>query len=112
MNLLINSLAGSGLLKKDLDYHVVRPSKVLMFVFFECQNCFEYEAQLLIPYISNGRYRALRRIGLLVEAGRRKGSGPGEERLSSPEVARGLLLFPQTRARPHAFERLFARQEK
>jgi hypothetical protein len=48
----------------------------------------------------------------LLKAGRRKGSGPGEERLSLPRLARGLLLFPQTRARPHAFERLFARQEK
>jgi uncharacterized membrane protein YkgB len=53
VNLLINSLARSGLLKKDLDYHVVRASMVLIFVFFGYQKWFEYEAQVLIPYISN-----------------------------------------------------------
>jgi uncharacterized membrane protein YkgB len=47
-------LSRSGLLKKDLDYHVVRASIVLIFAFFGYQKWFEYEAQVLIPYISNG----------------------------------------------------------
>jgi uncharacterized membrane protein YkgB len=54
VNFLVNSLSRSGLLKKDLDYHVVRASIVLIFAFFGYQKWFEYEAQVLIPYISNG----------------------------------------------------------
>jgi uncharacterized membrane protein YkgB len=53
MNFLTDVLARSGLLKKDLDYHVVRASMVLIFVFFGYQKWFEYEAQVLIPYISS-----------------------------------------------------------
>jgi uncharacterized membrane protein YkgB len=53
MNFLTEFLAGSGLFKKDLDYHVVRASMVLIFVFFGYQKWFEYEAQALIPYISS-----------------------------------------------------------
>jgi uncharacterized membrane protein YkgB len=54
VNALVNSLARTGLLKEDLDYHVVRASMVLIFAFFGYQKWFEYEAQVLIPYISNG----------------------------------------------------------
>jgi uncharacterized membrane protein YkgB len=54
MNFLIKILAKSGLLKKDLDYHLVRGSMVLIYVLFGYQKWFEYEAQTLIPYISNG----------------------------------------------------------
>lgn len=54
MNALANILAKSGLLSDDLDYHVVRASMVIMFAFFGYQKWFEYEAQVLIPYISNG----------------------------------------------------------
>ncbi|WP_250625482.1 DUF417 family protein [Pinirhizobacter soli] len=54
MKSLINVLANSGLLKKDLDYHLVRASMVIMFFFFGYQKWFEYEAQTLIPFISNG----------------------------------------------------------
>jgi uncharacterized membrane protein YkgB len=53
MNFLINALTRSGLLKKDLDYHIVRASMVLIFIFFGYQKWFNYEAQVLIPYISN-----------------------------------------------------------
>jgi uncharacterized membrane protein YkgB len=38
----------------DLDYHIVRASMVIIFLFFGYQKWFEYEAQVLIPYISNG----------------------------------------------------------
>jgi Protein of unknown function, DUF417 len=54
MNSLIKILARSGLLKGDLDSHLVRGSMVLMFLLFGYQKWFEYEAQTLIPFISNG----------------------------------------------------------
>jgi uncharacterized membrane protein YkgB len=54
MNSLIKILAKSGLLKGDLDYHLVRASMVLIFLLFGYQKWFEYEAQGLIPFISNG----------------------------------------------------------
>ena len=43
-----------GLLRQDLDYHLVRFSMVVIFLFFGYQKWFDYEAQVLIPYISNG----------------------------------------------------------
>src|SRR5437667_2339300 len=54
MNTLIKILARSGLLKGDLDYHLVRASMVLIYVLFGYQKWFDYEAQGLIPFISNG----------------------------------------------------------
>ncbi len=54
MSLIIDRLANSWLTRKDLDYHLVRASMVLIFLFFGYQKWFEYEAQVLIPYISNG----------------------------------------------------------
>ena len=54
MNSLINMLTKFGLLKDDLDYHLIRASMVIIFLFFGYQKWFEYEAQTLIPYISNG----------------------------------------------------------
>jgi uncharacterized membrane protein YkgB len=54
MNYLINILSKSILTRKDLDYHLVRASMVLIFAMFGYQKWFEYEAQVLIPYISNG----------------------------------------------------------
>jgi uncharacterized membrane protein YkgB len=54
MNALLNALARTGLLRKDLDYHVVRASMVVMFFFFGYQKWWDYEAQTLIPFISNG----------------------------------------------------------
>src|SRR6185295_3204059 len=54
MNALINLLTKLGLLKEDLDYHIVRASMVILFLFFGYQKWWDYEAQVLIPYISNG----------------------------------------------------------
>ena len=54
MNALIQILSKSGLLTKDLDYHLLRASMVLIFLAFGYQKWFAYEAQILIPYISNG----------------------------------------------------------
>ena len=54
MNLLIRILTKLGLLKEDLDYHVVRASMVIIYFFFGYQKWFPYEAHALIPFISNG----------------------------------------------------------
>jgi hypothetical protein len=54
MKYLIKLCDKFGLLQSDLDYHLVRGSMVLIFLFFGYQKWFEYEAQALIPYISNG----------------------------------------------------------
>jgi uncharacterized membrane protein YkgB len=54
MNSLIKILARSGLFKGDLDYYLVRASMVVIFLLFGYQKWFEYEAQELIPFISNG----------------------------------------------------------
>jgi uncharacterized membrane protein YkgB len=54
MKLIVNSLVKLGILKKDFDYHVIRASLVLIFLFFGYQKWFEYEAQALVPYISHG----------------------------------------------------------
>src|SRR5215468_7424474 len=54
MNSLIKILARSPLLKGDLDLHLVRGSMVLIFLLFGYQKWWEYEAQTLIPFISNG----------------------------------------------------------
>src|SRR6202008_2142164 len=51
---LVRALAKSGLLRDGLDYPLVRASMVLIFLLFGYQKWFEYEAQTLIPYISNG----------------------------------------------------------
>jgi uncharacterized membrane protein YkgB len=54
MNVLIHILTRLGLMKEDLDYHLLRTSMIIIFAFFGYQKWFDYEAQVLIPYISNG----------------------------------------------------------
>ena len=54
MNWLISILTKLGLLKNDLDFHLIRASMVIIFLFFGYQKWFDYEAQALIPYISHG----------------------------------------------------------
>jgi uncharacterized membrane protein YkgB len=54
MNSLIKFLASLNVFKNDLDYHFVRASMVIIFLFFGYQKWFDYEAQALIPYISHG----------------------------------------------------------
>jgi uncharacterized membrane protein YkgB len=53
-NPLARALYRSGLLAEDLDYHVVRASMVIMFLFFGYQKWFPYEFERLVPFISNG----------------------------------------------------------
>src|ERR1700757_2554794 len=54
LNFLIRSLIKFGILKKDLDYHLLRTLMVIIALFFGYQKWFDYEAQALIPYISHG----------------------------------------------------------
>jgi uncharacterized membrane protein YkgB len=54
MNFLIRSLIRLGILKNDLDYHLLRALMVIICLFFGYQKWFDYEAQALIPYISHG----------------------------------------------------------
>src|SRR5882672_6607573 len=53
MNMFAQALT-RALFAEDLEYHLVRASMVIIFAFFGYQKWFEYEAQVLIPYISNG----------------------------------------------------------
>ena len=54
MNSLVKLLAKSPLLTPDLDYYLIRATMVIVFVLFGYQKWFEYEARVLIPYISHG----------------------------------------------------------
>src|SRR5262245_52515281 len=54
MNFIINTLIKLGIRKHDRDYHFIRASMVIIFLFFGYQKWFEYEAQALISYLSNG----------------------------------------------------------
>jgi uncharacterized membrane protein YkgB len=56
MNYIITKLIKFGILNRNLGYHVVRASMVIMFLFFGYQKWFPYEAKVLIPYISNGPF--------------------------------------------------------
>src|SRR5438132_11815996 len=53
LNPFVGILRRSGLLASDPDYHVIRASMVIIFLFFGYQKWFEYEAERLLPYISN-----------------------------------------------------------
>ncbi len=54
MTLLVNGLTKFGILKWDVDYHLIRASLVLLFLLFGYQKWFQYEADALVPYIKNG----------------------------------------------------------
>src|SRR5580698_5494021 len=58
INATLNPIVGiarrSGLLTKDLDYHIIRASMIIMFFFFGYQKWWAYEADRLVPFISNG----------------------------------------------------------
>ena len=54
MNSLFKVLVRFGVLKDDLDYHLIRASMVIIFLFFGYSKWFSYEAQGLIPLISHG----------------------------------------------------------
>ena len=54
MTFLVRALIKLGILKNDLDYHLLRASMVNIFLFFGYQKWFDYEAQALLPYIGHG----------------------------------------------------------
>ena len=54
MTTFVNALSNSGILKEGVDYHLIRAAMVIIFFFFGYQKWWAYEAQRLIPYISNG----------------------------------------------------------
>ena len=54
MTFLLRALIKLGILKNDLDYHLLRASMVIIFLFFGYQKWFNYEAQALLPYIGHG----------------------------------------------------------
>jgi uncharacterized membrane protein YkgB len=53
INVLIKMLIRLGLLRRDLDYHLIRASMVIIYFFFGYQKWFAYEADTLIPFISS-----------------------------------------------------------
>ena len=54
MDRLAGVLIRLGILTEDLEYHLIRASMVIIFFFFGYQKWWAYEAERLIPYISNG----------------------------------------------------------
>ena len=54
ISLLPNVLTKLGLLRQDADYHLLRASMVIIFVFFGYQKWFADGVDRLIPFISNG----------------------------------------------------------
>ena len=54
MDFMIRILLNLRILKQDFDYHLIRASMVVIFLFFGYQKWFDYEAQALVPYISHG----------------------------------------------------------
>lgn len=53
-NNLVDFLGGSGLLKHDLDYHLLRAAMVIIFAWFGYDKWFEAEIRGLLPLITHG----------------------------------------------------------
>jgi uncharacterized membrane protein YkgB len=56
MSYLLRLLSESRLLRKDLDYHLLRGSMVFIFFIFGYQKWFEYEAETIKPLISHSPF--------------------------------------------------------
>jgi uncharacterized membrane protein YkgB len=56
MNYLADILGRSGLLKRDLDYHLLRASMVIIFAWFGYDKWFEAEVKELLPLITHGPF--------------------------------------------------------
>jgi uncharacterized membrane protein YkgB len=54
MSPIVLIMRRADLLTADLDYHLVRAPMVIMFFFFGYQKWWPYEAERLVPFISNG----------------------------------------------------------
>ncbi|MGN6122027.1 MAG: YkgB family protein [Sphingomonas oligoaromativorans] len=56
MNLIIDKLDRSGLLRHDLDYHLLRAAMVVIFAWFGYDKWFQAEIQGLLPIITHGPF--------------------------------------------------------
>lgn len=56
MNYLANILGRSGLLKPDLDYHLLRAAMVVIFAWFGYDKWFQEEIMELLPLITHGPF--------------------------------------------------------
>lgn len=56
MGYLANTLNRSGLLKHDLDYHLLRAAMVVIFAWFGYDKWFEAEIRGLLPLITHGPF--------------------------------------------------------
>jgi uncharacterized membrane protein YkgB len=56
MNTLINVIARTGLLRKGLDYHLLRAAMVVIFAWFGYDKWFESEIRALAPLITHGPF--------------------------------------------------------
>lgn len=54
MDFLTNLIARSGLLKRDLDYHLLRAAMVIIFAWFGYDKWFNVEIRDLLPLINHG----------------------------------------------------------
>jgi uncharacterized membrane protein YkgB len=54
MDLLIRALTRFGLLKEDLDYHLIRATLVFTFALFGYQKFLAYEAHVVLVFITHG----------------------------------------------------------
>ena len=50
------TMSSLGLMRKDLDYHLLRAAMVLIFAFFGYTKWHQYGAQAMIPFISNSPF--------------------------------------------------------
>lgn len=53
-NRLTKFLSKSAAFQRDLDYHLIRASMVILYFFFGYQKWFDYEVQGLIPFFTHG----------------------------------------------------------
>ncbi|MGY4452868.1 hypothetical protein ACVWZR_007528 [Bradyrhizobium sp. i1.3.1] len=51
MNFIVDAIGRSGLLRRDLDYHLLRASMVIIFAWFGYDKWFESEIKGLVPLI-------------------------------------------------------------
>jgi uncharacterized membrane protein YkgB len=56
LDFIINRLARSGLLRRDLDYHLLRAAMVVIFAWFGYDKWFESEIRALAPLITHGPF--------------------------------------------------------
>ncbi len=56
MNLIVEKIGRSGLLKRDLDYHLLRAAMVIIFAWFGYDKWFEAEIRGLLPIITHGPF--------------------------------------------------------